>query len=182
MKRIVISKVVLLSVLFFAALFATLNFAQAQKVESLRKKIDQLTSSESASLKSLAYDLQPSVTVVRPQVGRMSSMSTTVENKGPAPRVARIDGADLGFIDQLLPSLNSIELLQIKVGSAADLKIVADLTVFVEAPQLKYVLFVFEYDPCQGGMTDDCVSGSLKSIKGLDQLKVPVLYEKSIPQ
>lgn len=183
MKTNLISKVVLLKFLFFVVLFSFLNVAQAQKVESFTRKIVQLSKNGADSLKSLAYDLQPSTTVTKSQTGRMSRMSTTaVERKGPAPKVAYVDASDLASVDQLVPSLNSIELLRIKVSSVSDLSQSADLTSLTGSSQLKYILFIFEYNPCEGGNQDDCVRRSLSTIKGLDVFKGSVLYEISIPR
>ncbi|MDR2284633.1 MAG: hypothetical protein LBE37_15570 [Sphingobacterium sp.] len=182
MKTNLISKLVSLKFLLFWILFCVFNIAQAQKVESFNRKISELAADEAASLKSLAYDLQPSTTVTKAQTGRMSRMSMPVEQKGLAPRVAYVDAENLVSVDQLVPSLNSIELLRIKVSSATDLGRPVDLTPLTDSNQLKYILFIFEYSPCEGENQDDCVRRSLSTIKGLDLFKRSILYKISIPR
>ncbi|TDQ75649.1 hypothetical protein [Sphingobacterium yanglingense] len=183
MKTNFISKLVSLKFLLFWMLFCALNIAQAQKVESFNRKISELAADEAASLKSLAYDLQPSTTVTKAQTGRMSRMSMpAVEQKAPAPRVAYVDAENLVSVDQLVPSLNSIELLRIKVSSVTDLGQSVDLTPLTDSNQLKYILFIFEYSPCEGENQDDCVRRSLSTIKGLDLFRGSILYKISIPR
>lgn len=179
MKRNVISKVLVLKFLFLVVLFTTLNFAQAQKVEQFSKKINQLSKDDAENLRSLANDLQPSTSVTKAPANRMARMSTAsdVARNQRTPKVAHVDAENLSLIDQLAPSINSIELLRIKVSSAADLGKSVDLSTLVEATNLKYVLFIFEYNGA-----DTQYESLIKGIKGLGQLKVPVLYEKSIPQ
>lgn len=179
MKRNVISKVLVLKFLFLVALFPTLNFAQAQKVENFSKKISQLSKDDADNLRSLSYDLQPSTSVTKTQTNRMSRMIAVSDeqNNKLAPKVAYVDGENLNLIHQLTPSINSIELLRIKVLSATDLSRPVDLSILADAINLKYVVFIFEYNG-----TDGQYESLIKGVKGLELLKVPVLYEKSIPQ
>lgn len=182
MKTNLISKVLVLKFLFFGIILFNVVEANAQKMESFSKKIGQLSKVDADNLKSLAYDLQPSTTVTGNQANRMARMAATSQPKGPAPKVAYVDATNLASIDQLVPSLNSLELLRIKVSSAKDLSQSVDLTALTTSTQLKYILFIFEYNPCEGGMLDDCVSRSLSLIKGLDTFRGSTLYEISIPR
>jgi hypothetical protein len=162
-----LSLICLLTILSIA--FSGLS-SSAQEVKEMRTMLSSMNASSDATvnqqashIKTLVYDLHPSITI------REGIVSTFAE----APfECIDIDIQSLDKLKESNPIFTQAELLTIRIDNQSDLKMSLDLTNLMKFANLKYINILCSID---------CTSEQVSRLIKISDSKIIIFYLVSIP-
>lgn len=156
--------------ILLAIILAGFGTAYAQEAASYN---DYVAANENSELVSLATELHSSIYLddgVFRQYG------------DEAAAVLYTDAASISMLYEENGAFSKVELIRINIKSAADETAKINLGALIAFENLKYVLFVYQYDAC-GDNGDSCLKAKTEAnAAAAAESDVQVLYLLSIPQ
>ena len=105
-----------------------------------------------------------------------------------APQVLFVDADDISSLYGGRAEFSSVEMIQVRLKSAADERVTIDRARLAAFPSLEYILFVYEYPACGDSGGEDCLeskaSAAVTNTPAYEEGEDPVrvFYELCIPQ
>ncbi len=132
---------------------------------------DYVANAESSELVSLATELHPSIYL---------NDGVYKEFGNGAAKVLNTDVASIPMLYEENGAFSEVELIRINIRSAADEAAKINLEQLTAFENLKYVLFVYQYDVC-GDNGDSCLKAKTDEKAATAESDIQVLYLLSIP-
>jgi hypothetical protein len=141
-----------------------------EAIANMLSSSDPVVIAEGQHLRSLAYDLNPTIYINN---GKLSNP------EGKSPKCVDLDASSVGKLYDNDPQLNQVEFITLRIEEESDLATLVNLDNLQNFPKLKYIYIHFTFNICSNPGCEATMISPM--VRGTDNSDVLILYKISIP-